>query len=282
VGPRPYLRPFRAALGYFHPLATVLADPRRTEIVVTRMGDVLERAIITTDPVRKAVIGGWHGLDEHRSRNRTEEIHTRHYREVADRLAQLVQHHGVEAIFAGGREEAVSEFLGQLGEPLARLVAGTFAADLHTTTPGSLSLITAELEDGYQQRTADALVNETLELARAGGLATAGLTDTLAAANLGAIDQLLVAGTSMEPGWVCPNCGWLSLTGPPCPGCGREAEPVPDLIDSLVLKAQAQGTEVKHIRFPSKLDEDRVAARLRFSPTPAGTGVPAGKATGRS
>jgi rubrerythrin len=274
IGLRPYLRPYRAALGYFHTLATVLADPRQTEISVTYMGEVLDKATITTSPIRKAVIGGWHGLDEHRSRNRTEEIHTRHYREVADRLGRLVQDHGVEAIFAGGREEAIAELLGQMGEPLTRLVAGTFTADLHTTTPASLAQTTEELEEGYEQRLADSLITTTLELARAHGLAAAGLADTVAAANLGAIDQLIVAGTSMEPGWMCRACGWLSLTGPQCPGCGQDAEQLSDLIDALVAKAQSQGAAIKHVRFPSKLDEEKVAARLRFSPTPAGAAIP--------
>lgn len=274
VGTRPYLRPFRAALGSSHTLATVLADPRRTEISVTYMGEVLDRAAINTSPIRKAVVGGWHGLDEHRSRNRTEEIHTRHYRKVGVRLARLVQLHGVEAVFAGGREEAVSEFLSQIGEPLTKLMAGTFTADLHTTTPAAVSQITAKLEEDYEQQLADTLITATLELARAGGLAAAGLTDTLAAANLGAIDRLLVAGTNMESGWVCPACRWLSMTGPLCPVCEREADRVSDLIDALVVKAQSQGAEIKHVRFPSKLDEDKVAASLRFSPTPAGARDP--------
>jgi hypothetical protein len=185
----------------------------------------------------------------------------------------------VEAIFAGGREEAVSEFLSQIGEPLTKLIAGTFTADLHTITPAAVLQITAELEEGNEQRLADTLITATLELARAGGLATAGLTDTLAAANLGAIDRLLVSGTTMEPGWVCPACEWLSLTGPLCTGCGQQTERIPDLIDALIMKAQSQRTEVKHVRFPSKLDEDKVAARLRFSPTRAGASVPGEETT---
>jgi hypothetical protein len=266
AGSKPYLRPLHAALDAFHVIATVVVDPRRSEIWVSHMGGILDHAMVTSEPIRKSDYAGWHGLDEHRSRNHAEETVARHFRSVEERLLELHDKHRLDVVFAGGREETVKAFLGYLSEPTQRLVADTFVVDVHTATPATLAATTDELEERYERRLEIELVETTIDTARAGGLAVMGLEETIAAVNLGAVDHLIVQGSGTNAGWACPACGWLSSSGPDCGGCGGQADQVTDVLELVVARARHQGAAVEHVRIPTELEEHRVAARLRFHP----------------
>ena len=261
---RPYLRPIAATLDQFHHVATLIIDPRRSVLRVSHMGQTLDQSEVESEPIRKADYGGWKGLDEHRVRQHAEEVHRRHNREVAERLQHLKDEHGVEVVFVGGREEAVSAFLHGLSNGLRSLVADTFIVDVNTETEGRIAKVTAELEEAYEVKQELELVMKVMEVAKEGGLATIGVEDTLQAANFDAIELLVVAGTEMIPGWACGSCGWLALTGPVCPACQSEATSVDDFIDSLLYKVRRAGGEIEHVATASELDQHHLAARTRF------------------
>jgi hypothetical protein len=268
AGPRPYLRPYLATLDKFHRIATVVVDPRHSLISVSHMGKLLDRAEVESDPIRKADYAGWHGYDEHRVRQHAEEVHRRHYRELGEALQRLQQNGGFDAAFVGGRDEAVTAFLHQLPPQLSGLVAETFSIDTHSATPGQVARITSELEERYEARAERDLIEAVLEAARSGGPGTIGIEPSLNAANLGAVDLLLIAGTAMVPGFDCSNCGWLSMDGPHCPSCGQTSSAVPDIFETLAIRVRRAGAVVEHVTSPSELDGTRIAARLRF-PVPA-------------
>jgi len=261
---RPYLRPFIATLDQFHRVATLIVDPRHSTITVTYMGKSLDHVEVESEPIRKADYGGWKGLDEHRVRQHAEEVHRRHYREVAERLQQLKEAHELDVAFVGGRDETISSFLHHLPNGLKSLVAETFIVDVHTETPGTIAKITAELEETFEAKLESELLVQVMESAQAGGLAVIGIDDTLAAANLDAVELLLVAGTSMIPGWACGNCGWLAMTGPTCSACQSEATAVDDIVESVLSKVRRAGARAEHLATASELDQHHLAARTRF------------------
>ncbi len=267
--PRPYLRPYLATLDQFHRIATVVVDPRRSVITVTFMGEQLDHEEVESPPIRKNDYGGWKGLEEHRVRHHAEEVHRRHYRQVAEQLQRLTQAHGIDVVFVGGREEAVGGFLHQIPPALSELVADTFSIDLHTATPGQVTAITAQLEAGFEEREERRLVSSVLDAARAGGLGVIGVDQTLAAANLGAIDLLLVGGTEMVPGFDCGHCGWLATVGPVCPSCGQTSRPLADVLEPALAKVRHSGARTEHVMAPTDLDGERIGARLRFPLPPS-------------
>ncbi len=264
AAPRPYLRPLAAALDQFHQVATLILDPRRSLIRVTNMGQCLDQSEIESEPIRKSDYGGWKGLDEHRVRQHAEEVHRRHYREVGERLRKMKENVGLDVVFVGGREETVAAFLHELPNGLRSLVAETFIVDVNTETDGTIAKITAELEEAFEIRQELELVKQIIETGQEGGLVTVGVDDTIRAANFDAIELLLVAGTSMIPGWACGNCGWLALSGPVCSACGSEATAVDDIVDSLLIKVRGAGGRTEHIAAASDLDQHQLAARTRF------------------
>jgi peptide subunit release factor 1 (eRF1) len=265
---RPYLRPLLAALDAFHTIATVIVDPQRSEIFVSQMGEVRAHEVESSEPIRKSDYGGFQGVDEHNTRNRSQEMHAKHFKAVSERLTRLHETHHLELIFVGGREETVAAFIRQLHDIVRGLVADTFTIDIHTATAASVHAVSNELEEKYEQMSERELVSSTLDLARAGGPAVVGLADTLAAANFEAIEVLLVAGNEMIPGWVCGTCGGLGSSGPACTFCGEPAHEVLDLVEWLVFRARHQKATVEHVMVATELDDHRVAARVRFHAPP--------------
>jgi len=261
---RPYLRPLAATLDQFHQVATLIIDPRRSLIRVTHMGHCLDQSEIESEPIRKSDYGGWKGLDEHRVRQHAEEVYRRHYREVAERLRRLRETFELDVVFVGGREETVAAFLHELPNGLKSLVAETFIVDVNTETTARIAKITAELEEAFEARQELELVKQVIETGQEGGLVTVGVDDTIRAANFDAIELLLVAGTSMIPGWACGSCGWLALSGPDCSACESEAIAVDDIVDGLIIKVRRTGGRTEHVAIASKLDQHQLAARIRF------------------
>jgi peptide subunit release factor 1 (eRF1) len=264
AAPRPYLRPLAATLDQFHQVATLIIDPRRSLIRVTHMGRCLHESEIESEPIRKSDYGGWKGLDEHRVRQHAEEVHRRHYREVAERLRKLKETFELDVVFVGGRDETVAAFLHEVPNGLRSLVAETFIVDVNTETAARIAKVTAELEEAFEARHELELVKQIIETGREGGLVTVGVDDTIRAANFDAIELLLVAGTSMIPGWACGSCGWLALSGPVCSACESEAIAVDDIVDSLLGKVRRTGGRTEHVAIASELDQHQLAARIRF------------------
>jgi peptide subunit release factor 1 (eRF1) len=79
----------------------------------------------------------------------------------------------------------------------------------------------------------------------------------------------VVADGARMAGGECPVCGWLAPgTGLPCPECGSEMRPVPDLLHRAMDRAVEQGGKVEVVHGDSAgrlLDAGSgLAALLRY------------------
>lgn len=99
------------------------------------------------------------------------------------------------------------------------------------------------------------------------GQVAVGLADCLAAVNAGAVEVLVVPVEGQAPGYICDRCDALCANSCDCPDWGTATEPVPDLIDKMVLHTIAQDGEVLVVKdVPGGF-----LAKLRF-PVPPGQG----------
>jgi hypothetical protein len=262
---RPYLRPLRAVLDAARPTATVVVDARRASIMVTALGEMESYEVIPGEEVRKANFGGWFALEETKSRRGAEHARYRLYRVTAERLAVLRRTVGIEAIFVGGMQRTVDEFLGFLSMRDRDLVERTFVVDVHTLSDADLQAKAVEMGIGWEQRRESALADRIVDAAAAGHRAVIGLPGTLAAANHHAVAELLIEGVGATPGWCCTGCGALGLHGPVCIICGGSSQPVPDVIEELATAVIDDGGLVVH-GAGTAIDGDLVGASLRFKP----------------
>jgi hypothetical protein len=265
AGDRPYLRPLRAVLDAARPTATVVVDARKASILVTALGEMVSYEVIPGEEVRKANFGGWFALEETKSRRAAEHARYRLYRVTAERLAVLRRTVGIQAIFVGGMNRTVDEFLGFLGAPDRELLDETFVVDVHTLSDAELQAKAVELATVWEQRRESALADRIVDEAAAGHRAVVGLSGTLAAANHHAVAELLIEGAHVTPGWCCSGCGALALHGPVCIICGGPSEPVADIVEELATAVVDDGGLVAH-GTGTAIDGDLVGASLRFKP----------------
>jgi peptide subunit release factor 1 (eRF1) len=265
IGPTPYLRPLQAALDEYRKIGVVVLDSRGAEVLLYRMGEVLDRQIIEVEELRKSDLAGWHGLEERRHRQHGEEVRNQLLREVAELLSRMRQGSGIELALIGGQRE-VTEALIPFLEPRLRAITETFVTDLHTLTPGNLTRRIAELEESVERREESTTVDQVYSLSAAGDLGAIGLDRVCRAANRHAVAQLLVHDGATIQGSVCHACGAVSSEAMACPECGGQTQPVPDVFEALARMVGEAGGSVEHVMADTMLAQDLVAARLRFDP----------------
>ncbi len=267
AGPHPYVRPLWAVVDTTHPIATVIVDARNAWVMVTQLDEVASYEMIRGEEIRWGGVTGWYALEETKSRRGAENARHRLFKDVAERLAKIRRELAIEAVFVGGRARTIDEFLRFLGTRERRMVAGTFAIDIHTMSDADLLAKALEMSGEWNRERHMALAERIVEDAAAGSLAVTGLPATLAAANRHAVAELLVQGTETREGYRCRGCGGLALHGPVCVVCGDIGDPLPDVIDELVAAVSDDGGEIAYAMCPTAVDGDLVGASLRFDIT---------------
>jgi peptide chain release factor subunit 1 len=260
----PYTRPLLAVLDEARRYCVVVVDREHAWLFGFYMGELRGMRRLRGRVLRKPDYAGWHGLDEHRVRNRAGEMARRHFRATVAAVDKFMAETGTELLVVGGHEETVAQFLPLLPQPLQSRLAGTFAIDPRTMTPGRLREQTEAIIDRYEREEETRLVNEALERVAAGGLGASGLEWCLVAVNEQAVQLLLVNDDDQAPGKACDNCGWLGLTGDECPVCGRRTRATPDVIDEMAEAVVGASGRVEHVYAETDLAREHVAALLRF------------------
>jgi peptide subunit release factor 1 (eRF1) len=260
----PWIRSMLAVLDELHRCCVVMLDREKAR-VWELYGKGMREVEAREDPApRKRSRGGWHGLEEHRTRNRADELARRHFRRVAGSLDPLFRRDRCELLAVGGHQEEIPVFLDFLPQSLRERLAGTFAIDPRTATEAEVQERATEIVDRYERDEEERLVRETLERTAAGEPAAVGLEQCLWAGTVAAIRQLLVEEGAVAPGVVCDRCGWMALSGETCALCGETPRQVPDVIDELAEATIEEGGTVEHVAAETELRERIAAASLRF------------------
>ncbi|HUP17911.1 MAG TPA: hypothetical protein VM848_17920 [Acidimicrobiia bacterium] len=263
AGPRPYLRPLRAALDEFRRVATVVLDARLAEITLSYADEVFDHRVLEAEIVRKANRGGWHGLDERRNRGHADEVRRRLWRETAETLAILRRDIGIDVIFVGGQKKVTDALVGSLPPALGELVGGTFAVDVHMLTEGQLMETVRSLEEVHERRDEKRLVAAIYAARAADEPAAIGLEQVLRGVNQMAVAHLVIQHGAIVEGRACRSCGRLYVGDRACAACGIETDPVPDVLEAIVHEVVTTGGVVEHVAAETGLVNDLVAARLR-------------------
>jgi hypothetical protein len=264
VDATPWMRPMLAILDEFHRYCVVVLDSAEARLWELYMGEMVEARRIHDPRLRKADYAGWHALEEHRVRNRADELVKSHYRRIAAELDELFRRDGYELLVVGGHHEEVQRFLHFLPHHLRGRVADTLSVDPRTATFAVVRQRADEIVERYERDEERRWVAEVLERAAAGGLAAVGLDECLWAGSTAAIQRLLVQDGAVVAGVVCDACGWLSARGEVCPLCGSPTRRTTDVIDELVEVVIEEGGSVEHVEAPTELADHYVAASLRF------------------
>lgn len=263
LGPRPYLRPLRAAPRPVR-AGVIIADRARARTFVTGNGLVEELGRPLEEELGKSNFGGFSGYAEHGVRARSEELSTRLWREASARLVERHLDRPFDYMVIGSHEETVEEIARELHPYLARLYRAEFVASPQTVTETALRAEIADLDQGFRHDRQQALAGRICDTAWSDGLALLGLTETLDACNAQAVDTLAVAGPFTRPGVICNQCGFLARTGEVCPVCSAALFPVADVVAAAMDATVAAGGKTVQLEVASPLDAEGVGALLRF------------------
>jgi peptide chain release factor subunit 1 len=262
LGPRPYLRPLRAAPRPLR-VGVIVGDRVLTRVFVGSNGLVEELTVLTAE-IGKPNYGGFGGYDERNVRSHADEETTRMWKEAGTRLLERHLDRPLDYLVVGGHEETFEDIGRTLHPYLARLHRATFVANPHTLTPAALRSEVADLSVEVRRQRQAALAEHLGDTARGRGLAVIGLSKSLQACNAQAVDTLVVAGSFTRPGVICNQCGFLARSGDTCPVCSAPMFPVDDVVAAAMDATVATGGTIDQIEVASQLDAEGVGAFTRF------------------
>ena len=271
----PWVRPMVAVLDEYHRACVAAVDRATAQLWELYLGEMHPVGNVRARTLRKPDFAGWHGLVEHRVRNKADTLTRRHFHQVATVLDELFRAEGYELLIVGGHQEDVPGFLEFLPKAIRPKVAGTFDIDDATGREAEIRRTAEGIVDRYEREEERRLVAEVMERVAVGDAAAAGLDQCLWAGSAAAVQLLLVQDGATAPGVVCDESGWLATAGEACPLCGMRTRRTPDVIDELVEAVMAAGGSIEHVLADTTLKQHMVAASLRF-PLPPVPGAGAG------
>ena len=278
ISTRPYTRPLLAALQRHPAFQVAVLDGKHAWILSVRDDDVDMLFERTGPGLPSSAFAGWAGLEAHRMQQRILNLSKQHYRDTAAILEQTTAAN--RPLVLGGHEIQISHFLRMLPRTVSQQVAGSFAVDVRSATPGRVRDLATPVIARWTEAAEADLVAEALNEPPDGAITT-DLDSCLTAVRTGAVSQLVLADDQMVPGYVCDDCGGLGVGSVPvaagaagcaCPDPASAARPVPDVLDELAGQALDQGSEVTAVRDAPFT----AAAWLRFQPAGGQGFQPAG------
>jgi peptide chain release factor subunit 1 len=273
VDATPWIGPMLAVLDQYRRCCVLVVDRESAHVWELYLGEVRDAGRIEGRSLRDPAYAGWHGLAEHRVRNKADELSKHHFREVAGALDRLFRSDRYDVVAVGGHDHELPGFLDFLPRWLRDRVAGTFSIDPHTATTATVRSHAEAILDRYELDEQRRAVSELLATVASGGLAAAGLEPCLWAGSVAAVGTLLVQEEAVAPGVVCDVSGWFATSGETCPLCGGPTRKTPDVIDELVEAVIDEGGSIQHVRADTELQAHLTAAWLRFAlpPGPSST-----------
>jgi peptide chain release factor subunit 1 len=197
---------------------------------------------------------------------RHEDEEAKHNLKDAAALADsFMRQHKVERVVLSGSEDNLALFRELLPRSLQDRVVGQISLDMNAS-PHEVWERAFEVAVEADSRAQSALLDQVITVAAKGGAATIGLADTLVAMQEGRMYQLLVDKDYHAPGYLCGNCGAITVEErKTCPYCGQTMAVTEDAVNLAIQRAVSGGLRVIIVDHDPRLTEaGRIAAVLRY------------------
>ncbi len=169
--------------------AAVITDTNTARLYVFGLGQVLTEQQVKNEKTKSVKVGGW---SQARYRRRVENSQNQHAREVIEILDHTVREEGINHIVLAGDEVIVPKLREALPQHLADKVIDVLRLDINAP---ETEVLNATLEAMRAEDAKDdaGKVKRLLNEYRAGGLAVVGRDYTMAALDIGQVDELVVS-----------------------------------------------------------------------------------------
>jgi peptide chain release factor subunit 1 len=206
VDDQPHLYPLARLHDQYPRYAAVVADTNFARILVYSTGQVVRQDEIQGVKTKHTKVGGW---SQARYQRHVGEYHQQHVKEIADVLDRVVRAEGIEQIIIGGDDVFVSLVRSEFPQHLLEKVLDIIPLDIGAP---ERSVLAATL-DALRQKDAETdaqVVDRLFEAVRGSNLGVLGAEDTLAALQLGQVDELVI---TARPD-ILTNVGHLATSTP--------------------------------------------------------------------
>ena len=243
--PEPDLAPLFEIMDDYERYAVALVNKERARLFLIFMGGI-EESDALKDLVPARHDKGGPGEGKHRQRHHEAHVFE-HLKRVAQRLAELYRERRFDRLILAGPEEVTTELHRVLPRALAARVVAVLPAEIYASEAEILQR-TLEVEERIEREQEARLLDQIVDTANAGGRAVYGVIPTLDALWMGDVQLLAVAADLQMAGAECPSCGRLAPGEPQaCSICGTAMQPVHDLIDRAIERAEEQDGRVEAV-----------------------------------
>ena len=263
IGEQPNIKPLAALLDEHRPYAVALVGRDKARFFVIRLGEIVEYEMVDDEefPGRHKQ-GGWAAqryqrhVDDHALHN---------LREAVELTAHFCHTNKYQSLLLGGTEQNTALFREMLPKSVQRLVVGEISLDVEAAasevllrSKGSLLAVESERQEE--------LIESMMSAAAAGGRGVTGIADTLAVAQEGRVQTLVMSAGHTVPAYRCSGCGYLTvqqLEG--CPFCGNTFEEISDAVNLIVRRVVEDGGRVEVVSDSEVLDQaGEIGGLLRY------------------
>lgn len=266
VNRRFHLKPLAALFSAYPKLWVALADQQNARVLEVEFGKTRQQLAVKNPISRHGRSDGFGGYDGgHAQRHKEDEVR-RHYREVAEFLKNGAQRRQFDAIMFGCNDVNWPDLQAQLHPDVAKRTLGHFSGEIAGMPDEQIVSEALRIAQESLRKHHYALLDETLDGARANGRGVTGLRRVLRALELGEIDTLLMSQDYSARAVECTNCRHLdSHAVSYCPVCGHATRELEDVCEVLVPIAVRNNLGLVLLPRDETLDKiGNIAALLRF------------------
>jgi peptide chain release factor subunit 1 len=276
VNRRFHLKPLAVLLGAQPKLCVALVDRQRGRFFDLRLDELKERGALFHNLPRGRSYG-YAGYDAGHTERRVANEAKLHFKQVADRLKDELERGLWEKLVIGCQDTNWSEFESHLHPYVRQRLIGHFPADIASLTPDQIREQASEALRRDQNERRDALVKETLSMAKGNRRGVTGLRRVLRSLELGEIQALLLGENYTAHAVECASCGHIdSHMVSYCPICGKATRELEDVCDAMIPMAIRRDIELFYVNNDPEFDKvGNIAALLRFRADKSGTHVAA-------
>jgi peptide chain release factor subunit 1 len=265
VNQRFHLKPLAALLGAQPRLGVALVDRQRARFFDLRLDELSEREGLFRKLPRKRS-DGYAGYDAGHTERKVANEAMQHFKAVAERLKDDLEHGLHEKFVIGCHDTSWSEFESHLHPYVKQRILGHFPSEVAGVTTEEIrehaNHVLKDWQDGRRQK----LIAETIGLAKGNSRGVTGLRRVLRALQMGEVQTLLIGDKYQARAVECTGCGHIdSHVVAFCALCGRATRELEDVCDAMIPIAIRRDIELFYVKNNPEFDHvGNIAALLRY------------------
>jgi peptide subunit release factor 1 (eRF1) len=256
VDREPHMFPLARLADQYSGFAVVLVNTNTARIYVVEGGAAQRQLNVRNKKGKRVSAGGW---SQARYQRRVENLQTKHMKEVADALEQVVRDDAISRVLVGGDDVALPLLREHLSPQTQEKIVAMSGVDINSAD-GDLFAAAIDAFRESDEESDKYLVDAMLNAYRSRGLATIGVTGVRSALERGQVDRLLVPATPATAAADNASSGVESA------GTKEERSDLDEkVIEALVTLAKRTDAAVTFIEDARLLEPARgVGAMLRY------------------